>query len=176
MSESDGGIVTPLNSWAAAGVARRAAAASVARLRQALTIISSDVCGPPVPVFGQARTEPKEIHRGVRPRESGGFSQLRSAVARSTSDTPRKTSWRAVQGGRREARDGRLGASARGWRRLEGSGPWRRRRRGGRRGRVGGRRWRCQDRRGGRRGLAAEALRAVGEDGEDGGTEAHDPG
>jgi hypothetical protein len=43
MSLSDGGIVTPLNSWAAAGVAKRAAAASMARLRQALAIISSDV-------------------------------------------------------------------------------------------------------------------------------------
>src|SRR6202049_2189349 len=173
MSESDGGIVTPLNSWAAAGVARRAAAASVARLRQALTIISSDLAVRLCPCSGRRGPNLKRSAGGVRPGKLEDSRSSRTAIARSTSDTPRKTSGRAVQGGHREARDGRLGASARGRRRLEGSGPWRRRRRGGRRCRVRGRRWRCQERRGARRGVAAETLRAVGEGGEDGGAEAH---
>src|ERR1700676_850447 len=94
MSESDGGIVTPLNSWAAAGVARRAAAATVARLRQALTIISSDVAVRRCPWSSRRGPNLSRDPQGaVRPWEAGGFLLLRSALARSTSDTPRRTSW-----------------------------------------------------------------------------------
>src|SRR5258708_5015997 len=68
MSLSDGGIVTPLNSWAAAGVARRAAAAaSVARLRQALTIISSDVAVRRCPCSGRRGPNLKRSTGGGAP-------------------------------------------------------------------------------------------------------------
>src|SRR5260370_26880054 len=109
MSESDGGIVTPLSSWGAAGVARRAAAASVARLRRALTIISSDVAARLCPCSGRRGPHPRDPQGVVRPWERGGFLHLGSALARSTSDTPRRTSWRALLRPLSKARQGSRG-------------------------------------------------------------------
>src|ERR1700753_3390456 len=69
MSLSPGGIETPLKSCAAAGAARgRAAAASVARRRQALTIVFSVVAVRTARHPGrQARPNPRNTQGGCAP-------------------------------------------------------------------------------------------------------------